>query len=241
MRASLESAYNLDDIFWPSATPALAPEPAGDAGVLSATPSWRWILGVAVSGSLIATGLSLGAVSGVVARSMRAVFPIAQPSSAVVVSPAAVEPPMAPEPVLSQSAASSASKAPRITKTLRGMATWYGGTFQGRPTTSGEIFDENLLTACNNTLPFGTLVKVTDLHTMKSVTVRINDRGFLSKGRIIDLSSAAARRLGILQEGVASVKLEVIGRVSSDTWSRMQQGQEIALNKPMAAPVPNHH
>ena len=93
---------------------------------------------------------------------------------------------------------------------LRGLATWYGSVLHGHKTASGEAFDENELTAAHKTLPLGTVVRVTDLRSRRSVVVRINDRGTLAPGRIIDLSSAAAEQLGILRAGTAPVKLEVL-------------------------------
>ena len=81
--------------------------------------------------------------------------------------------------------------------------------FDGRPTASGEIFDQSELTACHPTLPFGTLVRVINLRNRRSVIVRINDRG-IRPDRIIDLSSAAAEKIGMLGTGVAPVKLEIV-------------------------------
>jgi rare lipoprotein A len=91
-----------------------------------------------------------------------------------------------------------------------GNASWYGLVLQGHHTASGERFNPADLTAAHRTLPFGTLVRVVDLHTGHSVIVRINDRGVLFADRVIDLSSAAANELGILREGVAKVRLEVL-------------------------------
>lgn len=91
-----------------------------------------------------------------------------------------------------------------------GMATWYA---TGTMTASGERFDKRALTAAHRTLPFGSIVKVTHRRSGRSVKVRINDRGpFGSKKRIIDVSEAAARRLGIVDEGVAPVTVEVLVR-----------------------------
>jgi len=98
------------------------------------------------------------------------------------------------------------------TNPLRGVASWYGLVLHGHKTASGETFQEKELTAAHRTLPFGTLVKVTDMGSRRSVVVRINDRGALAPNRVIDLSSAAATELGILRAGVARVKLEVLGR-----------------------------
>ena len=92
-----------------------------------------------------------------------------------------------------------------------GLASWYGGKFQGRRTANGEIFDTEQLTAAHKTLPFGTRVKVTSLETGQSVIVRINDRGPFVEGRVIDLSRAAAARIGIAGRGVGPVRVEVVG------------------------------
>ncbi len=89
-----------------------------------------------------------------------------------------------------------------------GKASWYGPGFHGRRTASGEIFNSNSMTAAHKTLPFGTRVKVTSRRTGRSVVVRINDRGPFVRGRIIDLSKASARRLGVA--GLSSVTLTVI-------------------------------
>lgn len=91
-----------------------------------------------------------------------------------------------------------------------GYASWYGGELQGSPTASGERFNKNALTAAHRTLRMQTRVRVTNKRNGKSVVVRINDRGPYSKGRIIDLSEAAARILGMIDAGVAPVRLEVI-------------------------------
>ncbi len=95
---------------------------------------------------------------------------------------------------------------------LQGVASWYGGRFNGRRTASGERFDMNAMTACHPTLPFGSVVRVVDLDNHKSVVVRITDRGYLYSGRILDLSFGAARKLGMIKPGLASVKLVVLSR-----------------------------
>ncbi len=94
---------------------------------------------------------------------------------------------------------------------LSGLASWYGPGFNGRRSASGEIFNQNAMTAAHRTLPFGTQVRVTNVHTGQSVVVRINDRGPFTGGRIIDLSAAAARAVGLMQAGVAPVQLDVLG------------------------------
>ncbi len=94
----------------------------------------------------------------------------------------------------------------------RGKATWYGGRFHGRKTASGERFDKNAMTAAHRKLPFGTRVRVTNLANGRTAIVRINDRGPFSKGRIIDLSEAAARKVRMIRRGVVPVTLEVLSR-----------------------------
>lgn len=86
-----------------------------------------------------------------------------------------------------------------------GGASWYGPGFHGKKTASGERFNENAMTAAHKTLPLGTVVKVTNQRTGKSIKVTINDRGPFVKGRIIDLSKAAAAKLGTKNAGVGKV------------------------------------
>jgi rare lipoprotein A len=88
-----------------------------------------------------------------------------------------------------------------------GGASWYGPGFHGKKTASGERFNENAMTAAHRSLPFGTVVTVTDQRTGKSVKVTINDRGPFHKGRIIDLSKAAATKLGFRNSGTTKVCL----------------------------------
>lgn len=92
-----------------------------------------------------------------------------------------------------------------------GWASWYGPGFHGNMSASGEVFNQNAMTAAHRTLPFGTRVQVTNLDNGRSVVVRINDRGPFTGGRVIDLSAGAARVLGLIQSGTAPVRLEVLG------------------------------
>jgi rare lipoprotein A len=91
-------------------------------------------------------------------------------------------------------------------------ASWYGSWHHGKTTANGEVFDMFALTAAHKRLPFGTLVRVTDIDSGRAVVVRINDRGPYWAGRSLDLSFGAAEELGIIDQGHASVRLEVIGR-----------------------------
>ena len=108
--------------------------------------------------------------------------------------------------------------------TEEGIASWYGGKFQGRMTANGEIFDTNELTAAHKTLPFGSLVRVTHVGDGRSVVVRINDRGPFVEGRIIDLSRAAADAIGITARGVAPVSIEVVHAVIPVDFRNLQVG-----------------
>lgn len=92
----------------------------------------------------------------------------------------------------------------------RGIASWYGPKFHGRATASGERYNMNDLTAAHPSLPFGTRVGVRNTRTGREVVVRVNDRGPFSKNRIIDLSYAAAREVGVVGPGTASVELYIV-------------------------------
>jgi rare lipoprotein A len=94
---------------------------------------------------------------------------------------------------------------------LLGIASWYGAVFQGRRSANGERFNMYSMTACHPTLPFGSMVRVTNLGNSRSVLVRITDRGDLvDDARVIDLSYAAAQKLEMLEDGLAPVRLEVV-------------------------------
>jgi rare lipoprotein A len=92
-----------------------------------------------------------------------------------------------------------------------GVASWYGGEFHGRPTSSGEVYDMFQLTCAHNSLPLGTMVMVTNIENGRSAELRVNDRGPFVKERIIDVSYAAARMLGMWGKGTANVKVEWVG------------------------------
>jgi len=98
-----------------------------------------------------------------------------------------------------------------------GIASWYGGRHQGRLTASGEIFDENRLTAAHRKLPLETKARVTNLENGRSVEVKVNDRGPYIRGRVIDLSARAARELGMTQQGLALVRIEVVGEETASS------------------------
>ncbi len=103
----------------------------------------------------------------------------------------------------------------------RGLASWYGQKFHGRHTSSGEIYNMHAMTAAHKTLPLGTWVQVTNLSNGKKVTVRVNDRGPFVRGRIIDLSFAAAKKLGMVGPGTAPVEIVALG---ASTRAKTGQG-----------------
>ncbi|MDX6765187.1 MAG: septal ring lytic transglycosylase RlpA family protein [Candidatus Methylacidiphilales bacterium] len=116
--------------------------------------------------------------------------------------------PAASEPQSEKS--KSTPHSPAFPKKLECRASWYGGRAHGGPTASGEKFNQYALTAAHKTLPFHSRVRVTNLANGKSVIVRINDRGPFIRGREIDISYAAAKKIGMLNQGVTRVKIEML-------------------------------
>jgi peptidoglycan lytic transglycosylase len=160
-----------------------------------ARPQWFWV---------VAGILSLATAAVVFTDStltVQADTPLARP--------AATLPPAAP-PASFLTERKAAVKQLFPAEALHGIATWYGAVRQGHRTASGERFDEMAMTAAHKSLPFGTLLRVVNLKTNKSVVVRINDRGQLPADHVIDLSYAAAEELGIVRTGIAPVRLDVI-------------------------------
>ena len=107
------------------------------------------------------------------------------------------------EPPSARNTAASANQ-------LEGIASYYADEFHGRPTSSGEVYDMHALTAAHRTLPFNTKVRVVNLENGKSVVVRVNDRGPFKDDRIIDLSLEAAKQIGLVANGTAPVRLEIL-------------------------------
>jgi rare lipoprotein A len=93
-----------------------------------------------------------------------------------------------------------------------GIASYYSDRFHGRRTANGERYDKDGLTAVHHTLPFGTVIRVVNLENDRSIEVRVNDRGKLRRGRILDLSRRAARELGFVHSGLANVELEIVAQ-----------------------------
>lgn len=107
-------------------------------------------------------------------------------------------------------ATSSQPLEPRPSETLQGVASWYGEEFAGRTTANGEIFDPSLLTAAHRSLPFGTVLDVTNPKSSQTVRVRVNDRGPYIGGRVIDLSYAAAKQIGLIEPGIGDVVFRIV-------------------------------
>lgn len=109
-----------------------------------------------------------------------------------------------------------------------GVASWYGPGFHGQKTANGEVYNQKAMTAAHKTLPIPTLVSVKNLENGKEAIVRINDRGPFSKGRIIDLSEAAAHKVGMVDKGTARVKITVLSE-SSDCY--VADGKEVKIDE----------
>jgi rare lipoprotein A len=108
--------------------------------------------------------------------------------------------------------------------TETGEASWYGPGFNGKRTASGEVYDMEAMTAAHRQLPFGTRVRVYNLDNGREAVVRINDRGPFAHGRIIDLSKAGAREIGMLGTGTAEVQLEIVDAPAPLSCSLVQVG-----------------
>jgi len=128
-------------------------------------------------------------------------LPAATPAPAPMAAPA-------PAPKMTAPVASSGDAS-------EGKVAHYGAKFNGRKTASGEVFNSNAMTMAHKTLPFGTRVKVTNLANKKSVVVRVNDRGPTSPDRIGDLTTGAARKIGMTKAGVVDARLEVVGQAKA--------------------------
>lgn len=111
-----------------------------------------------------------------------------------------------------------------------GTASWYGEYFEGKPTASGENYDMFDLTAAHPTLPLGTYVRVTNLHNGRAVVVKVNDRGPIVPGRIIDLSYGAARVLKFEHKGLQRVRLDLV----RPRAGQQQSYETVAFNHPLA-------
>lgn len=124
-------------------------------------------------------------------------------------------PPAIPEkqtnpPELSPSPEAEVNRGSQPAQIETGIASWYGAPYHNRRGSNGEVYDMNAMTAAHRTLPLGSIVRVTNLDSRKSAVVRITDRGPFIEGRIIDLSQAAAKQIGLVQKGTGRVRVEVL-------------------------------
>ena len=149
--------------------------------------------------------LAAAATSLIVVLSSQVLAQTAAPAAAAAPAPAAT-------PTPAPAAAPAASEKPASADSSEGKVAHYGKKFNGRKTASGERFNAGAMTMAHKTLPFGTMVKVTNLKNNKSVVVRVNDRGPSTPDRIGDLTSGAASKIRMLRAGVIDAKLEVVGQ-----------------------------
>jgi len=113
-------------------------------------------------------------------------------------------------PAVRRADGKASSPSGRAITLYEGIASYYADQYHGRKTSSGEVYDMNALTAAHREWPFGTRVRVTNLENGRDVTVRINDRGPFKEERIIDLSLAAAKQIGLIASGTVRVRIEVL-------------------------------
>ncbi|MGB6193778.1 MAG: septal ring lytic transglycosylase RlpA family protein [Terracidiphilus sp.] len=168
-----------------------------NANNVNQRPTWQlWLL-------MVVSGVALGGTFVTLpTRTVLADAVLSRPTAA-----AAPAPVVRPTPVFTEDIQAERKVPAHL---LHGFASWYGSVFHGRKTASGETFDMNAMTACHPTLPFGSLVRVVNLRNHRSVIVRITDRGLLYNDRIMDLSYAAAAKLGMIRSGVAPVKIQIL-------------------------------
>lgn len=148
------------------------------------------------------------ALATVGAAHAQRVVPAATPDATSAPAPMAVPAPKMAAPAAAPAAAASGDAS-------EGKVAHYGAKFNGRKTASGEVFNVNAMTMAHRSLPFGTRVKVTNLANKKSVVVRVNDRGPTDPGRIGDLTTGAARKIGMTKAGVADARLDVVGQAKA--------------------------
>lgn len=142
--------------------------------------------------------------------------------------------------VLLHGCATAVVSTPQMPSTVEGIASWYGEEFAGRVTASGEIFDPMQLTAAHPALPFGTVAMVTNVRNGLSVEIRINDRGPYVGNRIIDLSYAAAERIGLIEQGIGRVEMRVT-QMGTGNRTRPSAPVEPMDSGPPAVPFPLPH
>src|SRR3974390_1109975 len=165
-----------------------------------------------------------------IAERLALFFSIASLGAGAASAPNSSEAAKVSRPLVIRDSGFSNSKTTRRAKPYQiGTASWYGHQFQGKPTASGEPYDMLEFTAAHPTLPLGTYVKVTNLRNGKAVVLRINDRGPVVDGRIIDVSYNAARALGFKERGLQRVRLDLIA-------PEQVEPRMLAMLRPVANP-----
>ena len=173
-------------------------------------------------------------VQALIRRSALASWAIALALTGCATGPALVKAPPSEMPAPQPAPAPAPKVAPRPSET--GTASWYGKAHDGQPTASGETYDMHAFTAAHRSLPLGTRVLVTNVKNDRSVEVRINDRGPFVRGRILDLSYAAAQELGSLSDGAFRVKLRVLEEPAGASTSPTTKTTVGAPGRPVSVP-----
>jgi rare lipoprotein A len=164
----------------------------------------------------IALAVGALALTGCAHRKSARGVSVPPPPPAAATAPESTRPTATTETARNKTTGSGTTAPSRPARTVEplsvatGVASWYGHPYHGRPAANGEIYDMEQMTAAHRTLPFDTVVRVTNLANQKSVEVRINDRGPFVDGRIIDLSHAAAREIEMIGPGTAEVRMEIV-------------------------------
>lgn len=165
--------------------------------------------------TLIAATLATLLSTGLAQAQTAASAPMAAAKAAVVEAASSAKSAVAESAAAVKAAAAAGTSAAASTDAQSGKIAYYGRKFAGRKTASGQRFNPGALTMAHPSLPFGTLVKVTNTKNNRSVVLRVNDRGPTTAGRIGDVSRAAAARLKMLRSGVVEAKLEVVGQAAA--------------------------
>lgn len=178
--------------------------------------------------SAFALVVSLAVVAPIAVAQAPAQTPAAAPTAPAVVAPPAVAPAVAAPAVATPSKPAAVASGDG----MNGKIAYYGAKFKGRKTASGERFNPAAMTMAHKTLAFGTMVRVTNVKTKKSVVVRVNDRGPSTPDRIGDLTVAAAKKLGITKAGTGEVKLTIVGKGSKgNKGNKGNKGKKAAKKK----------
>ena len=175
-----------------------------------------WLYWVSVTAVIATIGSGVTADANISSKPETLATNVVPVLTRAVATPAPAQPEVTTVAPLADAAPAADLAATKVADQV-GIASWYGPQFHGKLTASGERFDQHKLTAAHRTLPLDTKVKVTNLENGKSIEVKVNDRGPYIPGRVLDLSSQAAKELGMDKEGLALVRIEIVGdQVAND-------------------------